>query len=173
VPEHDIDSGEVVGERPRWQAIAPYVGIPIATAGIFGLEAYAPAIAAWLGLGGDATEVGASAGLAGPRVLGSFPVPKDLKFGTTKFGDYAHKMIVRMLRDRYPQANFIFRRIGVDVEVTEPKWIDTIGFRYADIKPLTASGKSKLSQQILNWNLSSPVQPITYDAAGNVFWGFH
>jgi hypothetical protein len=59
VPEHDIDTGEVVGERPRWKAIAPYVGIPIATAGIFGLEAYAPAIAAWLGLGGDAAEVGA------------------------------------------------------------------------------------------------------------------
>ncbi len=54
VPEHDIDGGRVVGERPRWQAIAPYVGIPIATAGIFGLEAYAPAIAAWLGLGGEA-----------------------------------------------------------------------------------------------------------------------
>jgi hypothetical protein len=60
VPEHDIDTGEVVGERPRWKAIAPYVGIPIATAGIFGLEAYAPAIAAWLGLGGDAIEVGAA-----------------------------------------------------------------------------------------------------------------
>jgi hypothetical protein len=56
-------------------------------------------------------------------------------------------MIENMLRDRYPQANFIFRRIGVDVEVTEPKWIDTIGFRYAEIKPLTASGKSKLGRQ--------------------------
>jgi len=61
VPEHDIDTGEVVGERPRWQAIAPYVGIPIATAAICGLEAYAPAIAAWLGLGGGAAEVGAVA----------------------------------------------------------------------------------------------------------------
>jgi hypothetical protein len=61
VPEHDIDTGEVVGERPRWQAIAPYVGIPIATAGILGLEAYAPAIAAWLGLGGGAVDVGAVA----------------------------------------------------------------------------------------------------------------
>ena len=173
VPEHDIDGGRVVGERPRWRAIAPYVGIPIATAGIFGLEAYAPAIAAWLGLGGDAAEVGAGAGLTGPRFLGSFPVPKDLKFGTTKFGDYAHEMIENVLKGRYPQANFIFRRTGVDVEVTEQKWIDTIGFRYAEIKLLTASGKSKLNQQILNWDLSAPVQPITYDAAGTVFWGFH
>jgi hypothetical protein len=90
VPEHDLESGEVVGERPRWKAIAPYLGIPVATAAIFGLEAYAPAIAAWLGLGG-APEVGAEAGLAGPRFIGSFPVPKDLKFGTTKFGDYAQR----------------------------------------------------------------------------------
>ena len=109
VPEHDIDTGEVVGERPRWQAIAPYVGIPIATAAIFGLEAYAPAIAAWLGLGGGAAELGAEAGIAGPRFLGSFPVPKDLKFGTTKFGDYAHEAIVKLLQRLYPDANFIFR----------------------------------------------------------------
>ena len=76
VPEHDIDGGRVVGERPRWRAIAPYVGIPIATAGIFGLEAYAPAIAAWLGLGGDAAEVGAGAGLTGPQFLAHFQSPK-------------------------------------------------------------------------------------------------
>jgi len=54
VPVHDLESGEVVGERPRWEALAPYIGIPIATAAIFGLEAFAPAIAAWLGLGGAA-----------------------------------------------------------------------------------------------------------------------
>jgi hypothetical protein len=63
VPEYDIEGGQV-GERPRWRAIAPYVGIPIATAGIFGLEAYAPAIAAWLGLGG-AADVGVAAPEAG------------------------------------------------------------------------------------------------------------
>jgi len=55
VPEHDLESGEVVGERPRWRAIAPYLGIPVASASIFGLEAFAPTIAAWLGLGGGAT----------------------------------------------------------------------------------------------------------------------
>jgi hypothetical protein len=51
VPEYDLESGEVVGERPRWRAIAPYVGIPAATAAIFGVEAFAPAVAAWFGLG--------------------------------------------------------------------------------------------------------------------------
>jgi hypothetical protein len=35
VPEYDLESGEVVGERPRWHAIAPYLGISAATAAIF------------------------------------------------------------------------------------------------------------------------------------------
>jgi hypothetical protein len=82
----------------------------------------------------------------------------DLKFGTTTFGDYAHGMIVNMLKGRYPQATFIFRRTGVDVEVDE-EWIDTVGFRYAEIKPLTSSGQYRFNRQILNWNLSATVQP--------------
>jgi hypothetical protein len=49
-----------VGERPRWRAIAPYLGITAATAGIFGLEALAPAFAAWLGFSGG-REFGAAA----------------------------------------------------------------------------------------------------------------
>ena len=53
VPEYDLESGRVVGERPRWRAIAPYAGAPIAAA-------LAPAAASALGLGG-ATEIGASA----------------------------------------------------------------------------------------------------------------
>jgi hypothetical protein len=40
----------VVGERPRWRAIAPYLGIPAATAAAFGVEAFAPTVAAWFGL---------------------------------------------------------------------------------------------------------------------------
>jgi len=38
---------------------------------------------------------------------------------------------------------------------------------------LTASGQSRFNQQVLNWELSEPVKPITYDAAGNVLLGFH
>ena len=58
-PEYDLESGRVVGERPRWQAIAPYVGISAATAVIFGGEALAPAVPSILGLGGsEAAAVG-------------------------------------------------------------------------------------------------------------------
>ncbi len=57
VPEYDLESGRVVGERPRWRAIAPYVGIPAATGAIFGGEAAGlPAVLSALGFGGGAVE---------------------------------------------------------------------------------------------------------------------
>jgi hypothetical protein len=46
VPEYDLESGQAVGERPRWRAIAPYLGITAATAAVFSVEAFAPAVAA-------------------------------------------------------------------------------------------------------------------------------
>lgn len=176
VPEYDLESGEVVGQRPRWQAIAPYVGIPAATAAIFGVEAFAPAVAAWLGLGGGAAEIGAGAEIEGPQLIGSFAAPEDLAFGTTKFGNYAHDAIVNWLRQTYPDTTFIFRagpgQAGVDVEVLEPEWIDAIRFRYGEIKPLSASGEASFNRQVLNWDLPAPVRPITYDRSGKFFFGF-
>jgi hypothetical protein len=176
VPQYDIESGKVVGQRPRWQAIAPYVGIPVATAAIFGLEAFAPAIAAWFGLGGSAPEIGTASEIAAPRFFGSFAVPEDIEFGTTRFGNYAHDAIEKLPRQRYPGANFVFRtrpgQTGVDVEV-EQKWIDVVRFRFVEIKPMTASGRTRFNRQVLNWDLPEPVQPLTYDAAGNILWWFH
>jgi hypothetical protein len=125
-------------------------------------------------LGGGAAEVSAS--LAEPQIIGSFPVPKDLKFGTTPFGDYAHRAVGDLLRELYPEAKFILRvgrgQTEVDVQVRQES-INTVGFRYGEIKPLSASGKSRFNRQVLDWDLPEPVQPITYDAAGNVFLGFH
>jgi hypothetical protein len=176
VPQYDMENGKVVGERPRWQAIAPYVGIPVATATIFGLEAFAPAIAAWLGLGGSAPEIGTVAEITAPRFFGSFTVPEDMEFGTTRFGNYAHEAIEKLLRQRYPDAKFIFRtrpgQIGVDVTV-EQKWVDIVRFHFAEIKPMTASGRASFNRQVFIWDLPEPVQPITYDAAGNILWGFY
>ncbi len=166
VAEYDLESGEVVGQRPRWHAIAPYLGISAATAAIFGLEAFAPTIATWLGLAGGAAGVGAVAEIAGPRFFGSFAVPQGLKFGTKTFGDYAHGAIETLLRQRHPpKVNFIFRarpgQTWVDVEVADEQSINAAGFRYAEIKPLTNSGRARFNRQVLDWDLSVPVQPIT------------
>jgi hypothetical protein len=97
VPEYDLEGGQV-GERPRWRAIAPYLGIPAASAAIFGLEAFAPTFAVWLGLGGGTAEVDATAAIAGPRIFGSFATPESANPGTTTFGNYAHKEIAKLLQ---------------------------------------------------------------------------
>jgi hypothetical protein len=61
---------------------------------------------------------------------------------------------------------------GVDVEVPVPD-IDQVGFQYAEIKPLSCSGRSRFNNQVLNvWDLEGRVQAIAYDKNGNIFYGF-
>jgi hypothetical protein len=108
VPEYDLESGQIVGERPRWRALAPYVGISAATASVFGLEAFAPTFAAGLGLGGGTAEVDTAAAIAGPRFFGSFTESEEANPGTTTFGNFAHKEIAKLLQRIYPDAKFIF-----------------------------------------------------------------
>jgi hypothetical protein len=46
-------------------------------------------------------------------------------------------------------------------------------FAHAEIKPLSASGEKKLRQQVWKWGYDpSTVRAITYDANGNVYFGF-
>ena len=126
-------------------------------------------------VGGAEALIPRAAETAGPRLIGSFAVPRQSTFGTTTFGDYAHNAVASRLPDLYPGAKFIFRVLpgqkGVDVTVVGQKWIDAVGFPFAEIKPLTASGEASFSRQVSRWNLPGPVQPITYDAAGNVYLG--
>lgn len=61
---------------------------------------------------------------------------------------------------------------GVDVEVPVPD-IDSVGFQYAEIKPLSRSSRSRLNYQEFNvWDLAGQVQAITYDKNGNIYYGF-
>ncbi len=62
---------------------------------------------------------------------------------------------------------------GVDIKVLNPRDVSRTGFRHAEIKPRSPSGQAKLSTQVERWGLKAEeVQPITYDATGNVYLGF-
>jgi len=101
-------------------------------------------------------------------------VPEGLTFGTTTFGNYAHTATVELLQELYPNVPFEFRALpgqtGPDVTVPE-RLVGEVGYRFGEIKPLTSSGEATFNGQVQRWGLG-PVQPITYDAAGNVYYGF-
>lgn len=76
----------------------------------------------------------------------------------------------------YRGVEFEFRvkpgQKGVDVTVPD-EFLGRVGFKYAEIKPLTTSGQARFGQQIRGWKLDpQTVRPITYDARGNVYFGF-
>ncbi len=62
---------------------------------------------------------------------------------------------------------------GVDVSVSNAGDIAKLGFAHAEIKPLSASGEKRMRQQVWKWEYDpSTVRAITYDANGNVYFGF-
>ena len=118
----------------------------------------------------------ATAAESGPKRIGSFTPRADLKYGGTDFGIHAHQETGSMLQNLYRDADLILRvgrgQKGIDVSVPE-EHIARLGFAHAEIKPLSASGEKKMRQQILEWEYDpSTVQAITYDANGNVYFGF-
>lgn len=124
---------------------------------------------------GSSEAAAADAQDAGPRQIGSFTPPDNLTYGTTLFGNYAHEQIANFLKRLYPEVVFGFRVLpgqrGIDVEVLDDP-TGEVGYRYGEIKPLTRSGESIFNRQLQEWGVG-PVQAITYDAAGNIYYGFH
>ena len=144
MPEYDLESGRIVGERPRWRVIAPYVGIPAASAAIFGGEAIGlPAVLSALGLGGDSVEtaVGAAGGASeviisstaqeqanlGVSGLSQFMSGNQLRAylanpaaGSRFLGTAVHNATARVLEIRYP-GRFIYNTIGPDFLDTTTK----------------------------------------------------
>jgi hypothetical protein len=88
-----------------------------------------------------------------------------------------HERIGMMLEKRYRGVQMEMRlkpgQRGVDIEVLNPRDVSRTGFRFADIKPRTPSGQTRLSAQLEKWGMNAQeVRPITYDAKGNVYLGF-
>jgi hypothetical protein len=80
------------------------------------------------------------------------------------------------LQRQHPSVPFEFRvnpgQRGIDVTVPTD-YVGRVGFEFAEIKPLSVSGERTMLRQIDNWGLRpEQVRPITYDALGNVYYGF-
>jgi hypothetical protein len=117
-----------------------------------------------------------AAAKGGPKLIGSFKLPAGLQYSGTDFGKYAHRKIGSMLRHLYKGVGLILRvepgQQGIDVSVPTDS-IAKLGFAHAEIKPLSESGERKLRQQVWKWGYKpSTVRAITYDANGNVYFGF-
>jgi len=112
--------------------------------------------------------------LASAQLIGKVSPPEGV-FGTTTFGNAMHLQIADFLQQKYPGVSFRFAvrpgERGIDVEVLGRGSVTT-GYRYADIKPRSVSGKRSLENQVWKWNLSEEVRAITYDAKGNIYHGF-
>jgi len=61
---------------------------------------------------------------------------------------------------------------GIDLSV-DPKFVKQLGFEHIEIKPNTASGLKTFNSQVTKWGYDpATVRAVTYDAQGNLRWGF-
>jgi hypothetical protein len=151
VPEYDLESGQVVGERPRWRAIAPYLGIPAATAAIFGVDAFAPTIAAWFGL--DAPEAtiiaNAARGAASEaRVLKELGLVKNSRWVTTAEGRSMPDALTDTMSVEIKDAAYVSasRQLRIQADAAKTSGRESI---------LIAGTKTKISRQV--WELFNRV----------------
>jgi RHS repeat-associated protein len=108
--------------------------------------------------------------------------PPEGTFGSGNFGNAMHQAIADELQTQFPDVTFDEINIkpgqnGVDIVVNDAD-VNTVGFKYGEIKPNSTSGQNTFNRQVQNWQnngtipQNATVQPITYDANGNVNLGF-
>jgi hypothetical protein len=125
----------------------------------------------------DKSVVGCS--VAAERGLGSISVPANMKYGTTLFGQEAHIQASTLLQARLEAQGVtgVINRTGpglTGVDMSVPRAFEQqLGFRHIEIKPNTASGLRTFNTQVRNWGYDpATVKAVTYDAQGNLRWGF-
>jgi hypothetical protein len=114
-----------------------------------------------------------------PRLIGKFDPPVGIKFGTTTFGQYAHREAAAIVKQDLATkgvAKVVDRTEpgmrGVDLSVPK-EFAPRLGFEHVEIKPDTVSGLSSYNRSVVGWGYDpSTVRSVTYDASGRVFWGF-
>jgi hypothetical protein len=106
--------------------------------------------------------------------VGGYEIPPGVAPGTD-YGNLVHKQIGDLIQDMYPDVKMILRTSpgmkGIDIEIM-PDEASRVGFRYAEIKPVSDYGFRSYTGQVARWKLPEPVLAITYDYQGNVYYGF-
>jgi hypothetical protein len=106
--------------------------------------------------------------------IGRYIIPTDAPPGTAPHGLNVEKQIGDLFQQSAKDVAFTFNRTplkGVDIGVPASK-SGLVGFRFAEIKPLSNAGFSRFKRQVARWNLPAPVELITYDYEGNIYFGF-
>jgi len=107
--------------------------------------------------------------------IGRYVIPTDAVPGTTTYGNLVGKQIGDLVQAQLPDIDMILRTSpgvkGVDIEVPFDK-SSSVGFQFAEIKPLTNYGFRSFNRQVARWKLPGPVDALTYDYQGNIYYGF-
>ena len=149
MPEYNLETGQAVGERPRWRAIAPYVGIPAATAALLGGEAAGLPLLSGTGAPEAVPEAATEARVIissvaqeqanlGVKDLGRYMSERQLNAylknpaaGSRFLGTAVHDATARALETRYP-SRFTYNLVGPDfldettgelIELTTPRQV--------------------------------------------------
>ena len=115
------------------------------------------------------------------KFIGKYTPSAELRFGTTTFGQEAHRaaadiLTQELIRSGVPAEAIVDRTLpgarGIDLSVP-PDFASRMGFEHLEIKPNTASGMRSFARGMDRWGYDpSTVRIVTYDAFGNLRWGF-
>ncbi|HEX4157604.1 MAG TPA: hypothetical protein VHY79_03950 [Rhizomicrobium sp.] len=119
-----------------------------------------------------ASELPADSDITWP--VGRYVIPKNVNPGWD-YGNLVHEQIGTLYQNTFPDVKMILRTSkglnDVDIEIPDEN-VPSVGFRYAEIKPLSNSGFSRFKGQVARWKKPAPVLAITYDYDGNIYYGF-